>query len=314
MRPAAAAPEAGPGERRRGRLRALTAALRLPFLALTPACVLLGWAAAGWAGYEVMPAQALPVLAGALAAHAAVNLLNEWHDFRSGLDATTRRTPFSGGSGALPARPDAAPAVLAAALAALALAAAIGLWLLARQGWALLPVGLAGLALVLAYTPWLTRHPWACLLAPGLGFGPAMVVGTAVALTGRHLAPAWAASLVPLALVSGLLLLNQFPDVEADRGVGRRHLPLLRGRRWAARLLAVLIGAAFVALVAGAVAGALPRGTLLALAAAPLALQVARGALRHADEPHALAPAMARNVVLVLLVPLLMVAGGWLWR
>lgn len=309
--PAAGAPALPAG---RSPLRALAAAMRPPFLALTPASVLLGWAAAGWAGHAAGVEQALPVLAGALAAHAAVNLLNEWHDFRSGLDATTQRTRFSGGSGALPAQPAAAPLILAAVLALLVLAAAIGLWLMGRHGPALLPIGAAGLALVLAYTPWITRRPWVCLLAPGLGFGPLMVAGTAVALTGRHLAPAWAASLVPLALVSGLLLLNQFPDVDADRAVGRRHLPALRGRAWAARLLVGLLAAAFAALVAAVAAGVLPRGSLLALAALPLAVSVARGAVRHADAPRALPPVMARNVALVLLVPLLMAGGGGLWR
>ncbi len=47
-----------------------------------------------------MDAPAL-VLLGALAAHGAVNALNEYADYRSGLDLRTARTPFSGGSGTL---------------------------------------------------------------------------------------------------------------------------------------------------------------------------------------------------------------------
>ena len=42
-------------------------------------------------------------LAGGLLAHISVNALNEYLDFTSGLDLTTLRTPFSGGSGTLPA-------------------------------------------------------------------------------------------------------------------------------------------------------------------------------------------------------------------
>jgi 1,4-dihydroxy-2-naphthoate octaprenyltransferase len=295
------------------RLRALTGALRPPFLLLTPVCVALGAASAAWAGHTVVPAALALVLAGALAAHASVNLFNEWFDFRSGLDAITSRTPFSGGSGALPAQPAAASWVLAAALATLAISAAVGLWLLATRGPALLPLGLVGLALVAGYTPWITRHPLACLLAPGLGFGPLMVGGTQVALSGVHEPLAYVASLVPLALVSGLLLLNQFPDVDADRRVGRRHLPLLRGRPWAARLLGALLAGAFGALALGVLAGVLPRGAVLGLAMAPLAWSVARGARRHADDLPALVPVMGRNVVLVLLTPVLMALGG-LWK
>lgn len=294
-------------------LRSVLGAARLPFLVLTPVSVMLGAAAVSWSGQAVAPGALAWVLAGALAAHASVNLLNEWHDFRSGLDLCTSRTPFSGGSGALPAHPAAARAVLAAGLGLLALSAGAGVVLLTRHGGALLPLGLAGCALVLAYTPWITRHPWACLLAPGLGFGPLMVGGTAVALTGTHLPAAYAASLVPWALASGLLLLNQFPDVEADRRVGRRHLPLLRGRRWAAGLYAALLAVAFVALSLTVAGGALPPGASLAWAAAPLAVQVTRGARRHADDMAALPRVLARNVLLVLVMPMLMVVGGWLW-
>lgn len=291
-------------------VRPLLGTLRLPFLLLTPACVALGLACA-WrsAGGTLRWADAAGVLLGALAAHASVNVLNEWHDFRSGLDARTLRTPFSGGSGALPAQPAAAGAALALGLALLAVAGGIGLWLLARQGPALLPLGLAGLALVVAYTPWITRRPLLCLLAPGLGFGPLMVVGTQLALTGRHGAAVWAASLLPWCLVNGLLLLNQFPDVEADRSVGRRHLPMLLGRPRAARLFVAQLALAYALTVAAVVTGLLPAGALLALLTLPLAVSTARAVLRHADDIPALLPALGRNVALTLATPLLMAAG-----
>lgn len=293
-------------------LRTLAGAARLPFLLLAPLCAGLGLVAARGFGPPFGWAEAAVVLAGAVAAHASVNLFNEWHDFRSGLDLLTSRTPFSGGSGALPAHPEAAPAVLAAAVLTLLFTAAAGLWLLSRQAAALLPLGLLGLVLVVAYTPWITRHPLLCLLAPGLGFGPLMVVGSAAAVSGRYPLPALAASLVPLGLVSGLLLLNQFPDVDADRRVGRRHIPLLWGRARAARLFAGLIGGAMAALPLGVLAGALPRGMLLGLLALPLAVGVAHGVLRDADDLQALPATLGRNVLLTLGVPALMIAGGTL--
>ena len=55
----------------------------------------------------------------------------------------------------------------------------------------LLPIGLLGLVLVVSYTPWITRHPLLCLVAPGLGFGPVMVLGTLVALTGACPGQPW---------------------------------------------------------------------------------------------------------------------------
>jgi len=214
----------------------------------------------------------------------------------------------------LPADPGAAPLVLAGGLAALAATMAIGAWLLATGALALLPLGLAGVVLVVAYTPWLTHHPLACLLAPGVGFGPLMTGGAATAVAGALVGPAFIASLVPLALVSGLLLLNQFPDVDADRAVGRRHLPMLWGRPRAARLLAGLLASAYVALGVGVAGAALPVGALAGLATVPLAIAVARDALRYADDLPALQRAMGRNVGVVLGTPLLMIAGGFAGR
>lgn len=298
-------------------LPALVATLRLPFLALTPACVALGLVLAwGDTGAPPWPRAAL-VLLGALAAHASVNVLNEWHDARSGLDALTRRTPFSGGSGALPAAPGALGAALVLGCALLAAAAACGLvllWVLPMAArLALLPLGLAGLALVVAYTPWITRYPLACLLAPGLGFGPLMVLGTQLALAGHVTGAGMLVSLLPWLGVSGLLLLNQFPDVDADRAVGRRHLPMLWGRPRAARLLATLLALGPALLLVAVLARWLPPGAALGLLILPLAWQVARGAIAHADDLPALLPTMGRNVALSLLTPLLVAIGLRAW-
>jgi len=76
------------------------------FLLLTLSCVALGVALAVRGGAEAISySDALLVMLGALAAHVAVNALNEWGDYRSGLDLQTRRTAFSGGSGTLVTHP-----------------------------------------------------------------------------------------------------------------------------------------------------------------------------------------------------------------
>lgn len=287
----------------------LLATARLPFLALTPASMVLGLATAIASGHDVPIADVVIALLGGLAAHAAVNAFNEYFDFRSGLDLRTERTPFSGGSGALPANPALAQATLAFASLCLVFACGVGLHFLRLRGLALLPIGLAGVAVVLAYTPWVTRQPAASLVAPGLGVGPLMVIGTHVALTGTHAPAAWAASLVPFFLANGLLLLNQFPDVEADRSVGRRHLPMLLGRPRAARLHAALLVLAYLSLLGSIAIGALPAWSALGLLTAPLAVAVAIGARRHADDIPGLQPTMGRNVVVVLLTPVLTAVG-----
>ena len=284
-------------------------AARPNFMVLTPLCVLLGVAVAVLDVGRIDPVDALVALLGAVLAHAAVNLLNEYDDFRSGLDAITVRTPFSGGSGTLPAHPDAASATLTAGVLCVAGTVLVGFYFAWVQGLAIVPLGLLGLVIVVAYTPWITRHPLICLLAPGFGFGPLMVLGTAFALTGRFTpAGAWA-SLVPLFLVSELLLVNQFPDVEADRKVGRHHLPILAGRQVSARIYAVFLLGASVATLGGVAAGLLPAWSLLALLPLPAALYLARGVMQKANDLPGLIPLLGLNVAVILGTIALYAAG-----
>jgi 1,4-dihydroxy-2-naphthoate octaprenyltransferase len=157
-------------------IKDLLGPMRAPFLVLTPACVLLGWGTARWTSGQVNILHLLVTLVGAVAAHISVNAFNEYFDFRSGLDARTQRTPFSGGSGTLPRRPEAAPQTLAVALVSLMIVALVGLYFLWVRGLQLLPLGVFGILVIVAYTPWFTYRPFLCLISPGLGFGPLMVL------------------------------------------------------------------------------------------------------------------------------------------
>jgi 1,4-dihydroxy-2-naphthoate polyprenyltransferase len=278
----------------------IAGAARPNFMVLTPICVLLGVAAAILDAGSIDVGDALLALLGGVLAHAAVNLLNEYDDFRSGLDAITVRTPFSGGSGTLPAHPEAATATLVAGVLSVAGTFLVGVYFAWTRGAAIIPLGLLGLAVIVAYTPWITRHPLICLLAPGLGFGPLMVMGTAFVLTGHYAAGAAWASLAPLLLVSELLLINQFPDIDADRTVGRHHLPIMIGRVRSSYIYVAFLLGAFAAIAAGPLLGLLPAWAWLGLAPLPAALFLARGVLRHAGDDKALVPYLGVNVAVIL--------------
>lgn len=283
--------------------------MRLPFLFLTPACVSVGIGTAIFENGRVDPFQALLVLIGGIAAHISVNALNEYFDFRSGLDMTTRRTPFSGGSGGLPARPDLAPAALVTGLATLGIVLVIGLYFILERGLWLLPVGLFGAFLVVTYTLWWVRNPLLSLVAPGLGFGPLMVLGAHFALTGYFSINALLASMVPFFLVSDLLLLNQFPDVDPDAAIGRKHFPILIGRRASALIYTLFVVLAYLAIIIGVAARLLPTLALIGLGTVPLAVPACLGAIRNADNLPALAPSMGMNVLINILTPALMAVG-----
>ncbi|MDY6943613.1 MAG: prenyltransferase, partial [Pseudomonadota bacterium] len=210
-------------------LKTVLKTTRPSFLILSPVCVLLGFSTALQQQAAVDVHLAVLVFTGAVLAHISVNTLNEYHDFKSGLDLTTIRTPFSGGSGALPRNPDALALSRVTGLIALSATMAIGAYLVHERGLLLLPIGFVGVVLVLTYTHWINRAPFLCLIAPGLGFGVLMVVGSHVTMTGEYSRLPWLVSLVPFFLLNNLLLLNQYPDINADSNVGRRTFPIVFG-------------------------------------------------------------------------------------
>lgn len=284
---------------------------RLPFLVLTPSCTLLAVAMAKSQGPVDWSLLALALLA-CLLAHISVNALNEYQDFRSGLDLQTRRTAFSGGSGALPAQPQAANSVLGLALIALAATAVIGFNIVIRTGVEILPLGLLGLFLVAAYTPWLNRSPWLCLLAPGLGFGLIMVPGVQwVASGGEYAKGIWLVGLIPCLLINNLLLINQFPDIEADRAHGRNHFPIAFGVEASVRIYGLSLLVAMIVLLAAVVLQYLPALCLSALVPMAFSTKTFNAATALGANISQNPQAMIANVLTANVVPLVLGASLW---
>jgi len=283
--------------------------MRIPFLLLTPACVLLGVVTAFWTCGHVNVLYISLVFIGALSAHISVNSLNEYFDFKSSLDFKTKRTPFSGGSGTLPENPNMARHALGTGLITFGITASIGIFFLIARGLLLLPLGLFGLLIVFFYTNWFTRDPLLCLIAPGLGFGPLMVMGTDFVLTGAYSLTTFITSLVPFFLVSDLLLLNQFPDVEADREAGRQHFPIVVGPRVSSLIYGAFLLLAYVSIIFGFYFEDLPRFTLLGLLTVPIAVAAFYGAYRHGENIKKLLPFMGLNVIIIILTPVLVATG-----
>jgi 1,4-dihydroxy-2-naphthoate octaprenyltransferase len=283
--------------------------IRAPFLVLTPISVLVGVSVAVYESYPINALYLALAFVGALLSHIAVNVLNEYFDYKSGVDFKTVRTPFSGGSGVLVEGLLNPRSVYIFGLACVAAIIAIGGYFWHVHGPLILPLGALGLVTVYFYTTYITKSPVLCAIAPGLGFGPLMVMGTYFALTGTYSLAAGLASIVPFFLVSNLLLLNQFPDVEADSQVDRRHFPITIGRKGSSDIYAGLLVAAYLALVISVAVGVLPYMALFGLLTLPLGFMAIMGARRYYDQIENLIPVMGRNVQLTLLLPLLMAVG-----
>jgi 1,4-dihydroxy-2-naphthoate octaprenyltransferase len=196
-------------------LSAYAGVARAPFLLLPVTLVIAGTGAAAHLGSANWFRAGL-ALVGMLGVHIAVNALNEASDYRTGIDLKTQRTPFSGGSGTLPGGRLSHGKAVATGLVGGAIGIVVGIYFLTVIGWPLVPILVVGAVAVFAYTDVLARGFVGEVFA-GLGLGALPVLGTALVQTGTYDSAAIAASLPAFFMTFNLLLLNEFPDEQADR-------------------------------------------------------------------------------------------------
>jgi 1,4-dihydroxy-2-naphthoate octaprenyltransferase len=156
-----------------------------------------------------------------------------------------------------------------------------GFYFIWQNGAGIIPPGIIGVLLIVFYTGWINKYPLLCLIAPGIGFGILMVVGTQYVILGEYLTLSWMAAIIPFFMVNNLLLLNQYPDVEADLSVGRNHFPIAYGIRRSNMVYGFFLLGSVVAILAYISLGFLPVLSLIALLPIPLALYSLNGAVKY---------------------------------
>ncbi|MEW6143333.1 MAG: prenyltransferase [Chloroflexota bacterium] len=286
---------------------------RPPFLLLSVVLVFLGTAVA-WTDGHFSVWRGLLAMVGLVSLHISVNVLNDYFDYKSGVDLHTVRTPFSGGSGMLPAGMLSPKAALIYGIVTFVIAVPIGAYFLLVSGWGLLPLLVVGAICVLIYTQKLTRVGYGMAeITAGLGLGTLPVLGAYYVQTGFYSWPAVVASIPSGILVCNLLFLNEFPDVEADMIGGKRTLPIIMGKKSASYLYAGLTILMYVWIAGGVVARlvglpGLPPAALLGLLTIPFAMKAINGA-REYDNPSRLVPALGANVLVILITQLLLGVG-----
>ncbi|MGA9351404.1 MAG: prenyltransferase [Anaerolineae bacterium] len=290
-----------------GSLKTWFLEIRGPFLALSLVLAPIGTAIA-WHDGSFNWGYFLLAWVGAILAHVGVNVFNEYFDYRSGLDFETQKTPFSGGSGILTAGLIEPRKTYLLGVACLFIDAAIGTYFVVVQGCGLIPVILLGGLFAYFYTPYISRWQIGELSA-GLGLGSLVVLGAYYVQTGQYTWEVIVASLAPGFLTANLLLLNEFPDVEADMQVGRRNLVMALGRRRAGRLYTLLLACTYLSIVLGVVFRLMPWPALVVLLMVPLAMKAIRGALQHYDDIPQLVPALGANVLTILATDALLTVG-----
>jgi len=287
-------------------LKILFQTIRPSFLIITPICIFLGLSLSISQHAAINSVTLLTILLGATFAHISVNTLNEYYDFKSGLDLITSKTAFSGGSGALPNHPEMAKPVFILGIASLIITIVIGLHLISISSSKIIPIGIVGILLIVTYTKWINRSPILCLLAPGLAFGVLMVIGTYLIISGKHSAFTWLLSLVPFFLVNNLLLLNQYPDIKADASVGRNTFPIAFGIEKSNFVYAVFFGSAYLLILLLIIKGYLPILSTIALFPMVLSLFTLIGMIKTREKIGDHSVYLSTNVAATILTPLLL--------
>lgn len=281
--------------------------IRAPFLLLSVVLVLLGTSVAVYDGaFNVL--HFILALVGLVLLHISVNVLNNYFDYKSGIDKETKKTPFSGGVDVLvdgTIKPGAAYGV---GLITLLIGLLIGVYFFYSVGWELLPLVAVGVFSVYFYTPVLARLGIGEAFA-GLGLGTLPVMGAYFVQTGVFNLPALVASIPSWVLTHNLLLLNEFPDAEADERAGRKHIVITLGKRNAGIYYSFLLVAMYLWIVGAVVLGYMPYPVLISLLTVPKALTAIKGALNDYDKFEELIPAQGANVQTVLGTHALLAVG-----
>ena len=251
---------------------------------------------------------AVLTLGGVVALHASVDLLNDYWDYKRGIDTATERTPLSGGTGVLPEGLLNPSSVYRAGLAFLAIGGAAGAYFVVTDG--IIIAAILGFAVISIYF-YSTR-----IVDAGLGEffvavkGCMIVLGTFYIQYGDVTVSALLAGVAVGSLSSLVLFVASFPDYAADMAKGRRTLVIVLGKRRAAIAFWVFPAVAYLAVVTGAAWGLLPAATLATLATVPLALSAGAGISRHCLSPvDALLPSLSRVLLFSRITGALLAAG-----
>lgn len=288
-------------------LKLLFLETRPQYLLLSAILAFLGTSIAWYHQGTVNPWHAVLAGLGLVLTHISVNTLNDYFDYKSGIDLKTEVTPFSGGSGILKAGLLKPKHVLWTGIISLLMALPIGIYFTVIKGLLLLPVLAVAVLCVVLYSPVILKHRWPEWSA-GLGLGMLPVLGSYFVQTGAYSIKLFLGAVPSLILVHNLLLLNEFPDMEADRSGGRRTLPITMGVKNAGIVYSVMAIAVYIWIIASVAAGIAPVWTLISLATMPFSVMAVKG-LFNIKKQGSIIAAMKNNVMVVLITQLLLATG-----
>ena len=242
-------------------------AIRIKFLLASVISVSLGLSLAWYAGLSIDIFHALLTFAGVISLHASVDLLNDYWDFKRGIDTKTKRTKMSGGTGVLPEGLLKPKSVYLAGIGFLILGAIIGIYFVMIFG---ITIGLIlGFAILSVYFYSTKIVNWGLAEVFVTIKGTLIVVGTFfIQSQGIDDFSIFAGIVVGL-LSSLVLFVTSIPDHDIDKEKGRRTLIIIFGKSNSVKTFSIFPILIYGVIIFGVMTGLFPVYSLIVLLAKP---------------------------------------------
>lgn len=218
---------------------------------------------------------------GIIALHASVDLLNDYWDYKRGIDKITKRTPFSGGTGVLPEGLLNPRDVYRAGMLMLIIGSLIGLYFVIVKG--------VVIAIILAFAIISIYFYSNRVVNLGLGElfvaikGSMIVLGTFYVQSSMITLDVVYNSMSIGLLSSAVLFINAFPDHDADKTKGRKTLVIMLGKEKAAKFFITFPILIYSSLMIGIILQLTPIYAILTFIALPLMINATRRLNKQKD-------------------------------
>ena len=269
--------------------------IRIRFLLASVIAVSVGLAINWWQNSTLGIFEAILTFAGVMALHASVDLLNDYWDFKRGIDTATKRTKMSGGTGVLPEGLLNPKSVYVAGIISLIIGSAIGIYFVILDG--IIIAAILGFAIVSIYF-YSTKIVDSGLAEFFVAVKGAMIVlGTFFIQSDQIMFEPILGGIVVGTLSSLVLFIASFPDHDADKSNGRKTLVIALGKQKATLVFWAFPAISYFVIVFGVVFEAFPMLSLITFASIPLMVQGGFGLKRNYDSVESMISPMASTLM-----------------
>ena len=281
--------------------------IRIRFLLASVIAVSLGLAINWWQTGNIEIFDAILIMCGVLSLHASVDLLNDYWDFKRGIDTVTQRTKMSGGTGVLPEGLLKPKQVYAAGIIFLLVGAAIGTYFVFTDG---IIIGLILAFAVLSVYFYSTKIvDWGLAEIFIVIKGTMIVIGTCFIQTTQITESAILGGIVVGILSSFVLFITSFPDHDADKAKGRKTLVINLGKQKACTLFWVFPIIFYSVSIFAVIIEVFPIYCLIILSTVPLVIKFGKKLKQNYEKLDKLLPIMSSTLVFSRVTGILLVAG-----